>query len=136
MKSIIKSLHSLLALAVMWAALPIPANAARVGRIITVAAGTPVQLATSRIIVRRIIIQMQVATSGGVGYVMDGVQVGTTPVANTNPTIQLCAGSASSPGCSYSDQPSTVNYDIDLQRIWVDGAHTGDTITISYETAQ
>ncbi len=110
--------------------------AARQGIILTVTAGTPIQLATQTVMVRRIFIQMQAASSGGLGYVMVGVPVGTTPVANTTPTAQLAAASSTSPGGSYSDGSSTANYDIDLQKIWIDGAHTGDTILVSYETAK
>lgn len=127
--------RTLLAIVVLGLSLQTRLPAARVGRIITVAAGTPVQLATQSTLVRRIFIQMQ-AGGTGMGYVMDGVTVGTTPVANTNPTVQLAAATASAPGGNYSDASQTSAYDIDLQKIWIDGSHTGDTILVSYETAK
>lgn len=104
-------------------------HAERVNVKITITAGTPVRISgVANTIADRIVIQMLSATTGGLGYVMLGVTAGTTPVANTWPTIQLCGGTATAPGCSYSD----VGGAIDVSRIWIDGAQTGDTVTVTY----
>lgn len=106
---------------------------AREGRIITIVAGTPVRLNESPLIVSRIYIQMQAAAAGAMGYVMDGVRPDTNPVANTNPTVQLAPAATDSPGGDYADA-DPFGSSIDLSRIWVDGAHSGDTMLVSYET--
>lgn len=104
-------------------------HADRVGTTVTIAAGTPVRVSATAIYADRIFIQMKVAASGGVGYVMLGVPPGVTPSTASWPTIQLCAATSTVPGCAYSD----VGANIDISRIWIDGAHTGDTVTVSYE---
>jgi len=104
------------------------------GRIITVAAGTPVRLETEPLIVSWLYVEMLAAAGAGMGYLMLGVRPGTTPVANTNPTIQLTASAgATAPGGSF-ELRFDVNNEIDLSRVWVDGAHTGDTVLVMYNT--
>lgn len=106
---------------------------AREGRIYTIVAGTPIRLSPEPLIVERIFIQMQVGASGGLGYVMDGVRPGTTPVANTNPTVQLGPASTTSPGGNYSDADYNSS-SISLDRIWIDGSHSGDLVLVSFST--
>lgn len=105
----------------------------RTNREITVAAGTPVRLATSRLLVNRIFIQMKTAGTGR-GYVMAGIPVGTTPASTTSAhlTAELCPATATAPGCAYTDSYPD---GIDVSLIWVDGSHTGDKITVSWEVS-
>lgn len=109
----------------------------RNNRTITVAAGTPVRISSSRLLVRKVFIQMLTVPGGsaGLGYVMAGIQGGRTPSASASSdlTAQLCAASTTAPGCSYSDQDMVGTAPIDLSQMWVDGAHTGDTIAVSWE---
>lgn len=107
---------------------------AREGRVYTITAGTPVQLNVEPLILERIFIQMLAGASGGMGYVMLGVRPGTTPVALTNPTVQLAPSpGATAPGGSYSDADYNSS-SIDASRIWLDGSHTGDTVLVTFET--
>lgn len=107
---------------------------AREGKIYTITAGTPIQLSVESLIVERIFIEMLAVASGGMGYIMDGVRPGTTPVANTNPTVQLApAPAATSPGGNYSDQ-DWHGCTIDLQRMWIDGSHSGDLVLVTIVT--
>lgn len=103
----------------------------RVNRTITVAAGTPVRLATTHIYAAKIFIQMQTGGSGR-GFIMAGIPSGTTPAATTSAhlTAELSPATATGPGGSYSDSDYS---GIDLSLIWVDGSNTGDKITFSYE---
>jgi hypothetical protein len=111
----------------------------RYNKILTVAAGTPIQLATVSTPVNRVFIQM-LAGGSGLGYVMDmsNYRAGTVPVATTsgNLTAQLCAStSATVPGCSYSDTSGAApgSDAIDLAFLWVDGGNSGDQIVVSWD---
>jgi hypothetical protein len=116
-----------------------PVAARRANMVVTIAAGTPVRLSTSKLIANRILIQpIEGCSSCGVVYVMADIPSGTTPSASNAAHVaaSLCAASAAAPGCTYSD-PSVVQQGasstIDLSLIWIDGAHTGDTVRISYD---
>lgn len=107
---------------------------ARESRVYTIDAAVPVQLSPESLIVERIFIQMLAVASGGMGYVMDGVRPGTTPVPLTTPTIELApAPSALAPGGSYSDADYN-STSIDLQRLFITGSHTGDLMLVTYIT--
>lgn len=110
-------------------------DARRVNTQVTVTAGTPVRLSTTKRLVNRIFVQMAIGGSG-VGYVMTGIPNGTTPSSSNaaHLTAQLCAATATAPGCNYSDNiNSTSNADpIDLSEIWLDGATSGDKIIVSF----
>lgn len=103
------------------------------GKIITVAAGTPVQLSPFSLIVASLSIQMLAGASGGIGYVMPGVRPLTTPTANTSPTIQLAPAATDSPGGQYTGSDPNGST-LDLALFFVDGAHTGDLIGVVYDT--
>lgn len=82
---------------------------------------------------RRVFAQMLPATQGGLGYVLDGVPIGTTPSASNDAhvTAVLAAATANAPGGTYAD--SDPGAGIDLAQMWVDVAHTGDEVKISYD---
>jgi len=105
----------------------------REGRIITIAAGTEVQVSTQAIRVDRIFVQALPSASGGLVYVFDGVKSGTTPAFGTNPAAVLCAATSTTPGCSYGDSVNPRSGDaIILSQFWIDGAHTGDKVVVSW----
>lgn len=99
---------------------------------VTVVAGTPVQLSTVPLIVSNLSIQM-LTGGAGVGYVMPGgLQAGVAPVANTAPTLQLAPASAASPGGQQVFESDSSA--LDLSKFYVDGANSGDTIGVVYNT--
>lgn len=108
----------------------------RINKSITVTAGTPIQVSSTKILAAEVFIQM--ATGGtGVGYICAGIPSGTTPSASCGGagqlTAQLAPASATAPGGSYSDSISlTVGAGIDISTIWVDGGHSGDVILVSF----
>lgn len=127
-------------LALMLWPVPKPVRAAgRINITFTIAAGTPVQIWTqsSPYLVNELLIQPQPGSSAGVIYVMAGIGNGRTP-AHTNSsdlTATLCAATSTAPGCTYSDGTlATPNSAVDISGIFLDGAHTGDTVTVSFDT--
>lgn len=111
------------------------ATPTRVNQIITVAAGTPVQVASKPTYAREIFIQMGIGSGTATGYVMAGIPDGTTPSKTTSAhlTAQLSPATATAPGGSYSDSTTSPG-GFDVSQIWVDGDHTGDKIIVSYDT--
>lgn len=111
------------------------ADARRQNTQVTVTAGTPIRLSTTKRLVNRIFIQMAIGGTG-VGYVFDGIANGTTPDPThaADLTAQLCAATATAPGCNYSDVVNSVTAAdaIDLSQFWVSGSHTGDVLIISF----
>jgi len=107
-------------------------EAARYNRKITITAGTPIRLSTTKTIVTRVFIQMAISGTSA-GYVMAGIMNGRTPASSASGdlTAQLAGASASAPGGSYSDADPAGS--IDLSEIWVDGANSGDTVIVSYD---
>jgi hypothetical protein len=114
----------------------------RVNRKITVTAGSPVNVATgtdaagpSPVYVRAVCIQMGVAAGGDLGYVMDGIYGGRIPdIANdSDVTVELAAATSTVPGGIYQDWSDSRELPIDVNAMWVDGAHTGDPIRTSYD---
>lgn len=139
------------AIAVLLLALLLPASVGRAGarfnQLVTIVAGTPVNLATATSTVPDITDQRRCAklfiqaVHGGTGlvYVMAGIKIGRTPAASTagDLTAELAPATAGSPGGSYSDEdPSPGGSGILLSAIWLDGAHSGDTVIVSYELAE
>ncbi len=128
---------------------------ARINESITVAAGTPLNLATAMTSaqmvtkgygylpqkpVSQLFIQMKTGGTGR-GYVMTGIRGQTSATqlwrvpdaaVSGDLTAELAPATATAPGGSYSDQP--VDGSVDLSQCWVDGSHTGDVITVSYNT--
>lgn len=109
----------------------------RINKAVTIVSGTPIQLSPIPLIVSRISIQ---AKSGGTGViqVMDGIPAGTTPGANGTTagqlTFEISAAGASAPGGNYTDRAYEKDGGgINLQLIWIDGSHSGDVATISYD---
>jgi len=118
---------------------------------ITVVAGTPInvatgmtaaQMATAGItaaipqkLANRVFVQMLHGGSG-LGYVMDGILPrGRVPASSASGdlTAELAVATAGAPGGSYSDgAPNDAGLDVDLALMWVDGAHSGDVIKVSY----
>lgn len=111
----------------------------RINQTFTITAGTPICVGTGTttsqrapIYAARVFVQMQTGGTG-VGYVMDGINYPRVPSHSnsTDLTATLAAASSSAPGGSYSDT-SEPNKTMDVTRLWLDGSHTGDTITVSY----
>lgn len=78
----------------------------------------------------------QMATGGsGIGYVLDGVQVGRVPSSTPDDddiTAELAAADSSGPGGAYSDSaPNGKEGVIDLRKVWLHGANSGDKIRFS-----
>lgn len=135
-----KRLAVLLTIALLFWPAPKPVRAAgRRNITFTITSGTPIQIWTqsSPFFVNELIIQPQLGSSTGVIYVMAGIGNGRTP-AHTNSsdlTATLCAATSTAPGCTYSDGTlATPNSAVDLSGIFLDGAHTGDTVTVSFDT--
>jgi hypothetical protein len=112
---------------------PLRLQAARFSITLTVVSGTPIHLAPDNqpLIVSRIIIQMKHGGTG-MGQIMLGVPKGTTPATSSWPVIELAPATATAPGQSFSDEGPNIN----LAEIWCDGSHSGDLITVSYDTNQ
>jgi hypothetical protein len=106
-------------------------SSVRYNKTLTITSGTPIQLATVPTFARAIFIQMA-ASGSGIGYVMAGIPPGTTPNHSTSGqlTAQLAPASATSPGGNYSDNNAL---GIDIARIWIDGANSGDTVIVSWD---
>jgi hypothetical protein len=113
--------------------------------LVTIAAGTPVQVSTlansgcpanGACMVNRIFIQALLGGSGVV-YVMDmsSYIANTVPSHSTagNLTAQLAAATASAPGGSYSDTADSGSGAIDISAIWIDGSNTSDTVVVSFD---
>lgn len=114
--------------------------ARRINQTLTVASGTPINLATGTstaptgppLWAWEYFIQMA-AGGSGMGKVFDGVPISRAVVAG-DITAQLApAVSATSPGGVYSNTDFTGDRNgIDINEIWVDGTHTADTILTSW----
>jgi len=132
----------------------------RVEKLITITAGTPINVmtglnaaqlttagyaaATGRVpagnfnlpktFINRIFIQMQVGAAAGVGYVYEGISNGRTPVSGTDASVELAAATSTVPGAPYTDTAiPRQTPDIDLSQYWIDGAHSGDTVYVSWD---
>jgi hypothetical protein len=83
---------------------------------------------------KRVFIQMLMGGSG-LGYVMDGIPWGTVAdsTVDGHVTAQLAVATATAPGGSYTDRSQTPGADIDLSKLWVHGANSGDKIKVSYD---
>ena len=115
--------------------------ARRLNRTITIAAGTPINAVTGTttgpaagsqpVWASRYFVQMLI---GGTGYglVYDGVPISRPPVAG-DLTAQLATPSDSAPGGSYEDWDKSLDRGgIDMNEVWIDGSHTGDTVAVSF----
>lgn len=107
----------------------------RVNKAITVVAGTPIQISTLKVYASRVFIQMKTGGTGN-GQVMDGQVTQPTGHGATagQLTAEIAAASASAPGGSYADRAYEKDgTGIDLSQLWVDGDHSGDIMTVSYD---
>ena len=105
------------------------------GRTVTVAMGTAVRIVSISTRVSEIRFQMLPASSGGVGYVLYA-PVGVTCAlggAGTALIAELPAASTTAPSTPVivPANPDPVG-GLDLHGYCVDGAHTGDTILVSW----
>lgn len=100
-------------------------------RLITIAAGTPVQLSAEKKLATSITFQMKVGTSGGIGYVILGVRGTETPAAANGLELVAAPTVPSTPLTLTFNHPSTGER-FDLSEIWVDGAHTGDKMLVTW----
>lgn len=134
-----KRIAVLLTIALLLWPVPKPVRAmGRANLTVTISAGTPVHIWTQStpFYVNELIIQPQPGSSAGLIYVMMGIGNGRTPAStnSTDLTATLCAATSTLPGCTYSDGTiATPNASIDLSGGWLDGAHTGDKVTVSYD---
>jgi hypothetical protein len=103
-------------------------NGQRITQTLTIAAGTPIRLATSVTLADRIVVEMKHGGSG-LGYVMDGIPNGTTPSTTSNNPIELAPATSTAPGGIYADSSAI---GIDISQIWIDGANSGDKVLVSY----
>lgn len=104
---------------------------------LTVTAGVPVQVSDQHIQVHSIMIQMRTGGTGR-GYVLR-VKPGVTPDATNGAHLsgELYPASATAPGGAWSDNdvtPQLTRKFIYLDWIWCDGFHTGDEISVTYDT--
>lgn len=108
-----------------------------------IAAGTPVNLATGlataasaadQLLCTKVFVQMRTGGSGQ-GYLIDGVAWGRVPATDTQPdyAVQLSAATAQNPGGAYADQDFREGGGIDVSKMWLDGAHTGDEVLVSLD---
>jgi hypothetical protein len=133
-----KRLLALVAVALAFVCVPTDAGI-RINQTFTITAGTPICVGTglttastgARMAVR-VFIQALSGANAGVVYVMDGISYGRIPSSSSSSdlTAQLSPASASAPGGNYSDV-DTVSL-IDMNQLWIDGAHTGDKVQVSF----
>ena len=117
----------------------------RVNVTLTINAGTPQNAVTAGsaapaqgqpVYAKRYVVQVQPAAGGGLVYVMDGIRGGRVPAHTVSSDLSgtLTAGTAALPGGSFSDaDPDPQGAGIDMTQVWVDGAHTGDTVVVSWD---
>lgn len=106
--------------------------------LITVTAGTPIQVTTKHVVISSLMIQPLVGANAQLIYVCGGVQTGTTPTAACAATAngsyelaaQLSAATTTVPGPVYSFYVPTPGSD--LSTYWIDGLHSGDTVLVSF----
>lgn len=109
--------------------------------LITITAGTPIQITTAHVVISSLMIQPLVGTSTGIIYVCGGIQSGTPAAAcaaSANGSYELAAqvGAATStvPGPTYSFYVPSPG--LDLSQWWIDGAHSGDPVLVSWYVHQ
>lgn len=80
----------------------------------------------------KLVCQMLAAAGGGIGYVQIGCPIGTA--ASSSLAFQMAPAIATAPGGTFSetiDHPFSGER-IDLSEVYVDGAHNGDTMLVSW----
>lgn len=112
--------------------------ARRINATLTIASGTPINLATGTasaapapVWASRYFIQM---AHGGSGYgkVYDGVPASRSLTA-ADITAELAAATAIAPGNAFEDwDKSGDRGGIDVNEVWIDGSNTGDKVYASY----
>jgi hypothetical protein len=100
-------------------------------KIITIAAGTPVQVTADKVLASNLIVQAKVSTSGGIVYLILGVKTGDTPAAANG--IELTAAPTAPSTPFIREIPDRWSGErIDLSETYIDGAHTGDKVLVSW----
>ncbi len=107
----------------------------RVNQKLTITAGTPVQIAPLGTMADEILIQPLPGGTVGLVYVMAGIVNRTPATSNAaDVTAQLCAATATAPGCTYTDgtlvQQST---GVDAGTVWIDVATSNTVVYASYQ---
>ncbi len=118
-----------IALAVLLICLVLQGAEFRENRRVTVAAaGTPIQISASRLMVRSLMIQMRSAWTGTV-WILSAAPGVTPAVANGTDEV----GHLNSDDAVYSDCIcGTPGKRIDLQELWIDASVNGTAVSITY----
>jgi hypothetical protein len=100
-------------------------------KIITITAGTPIPVHTDHVLCTNLIVQAKVSTTGGIVYLILGVKPGDTPAAANG--IELTAApTAPSTPFNYTIPDRFSGERIDLSETYIDGAHSGDKVLVSW----
>lgn len=100
-------------------------------KIITVIAGTPVQVHSEHVLCTNLIVQAKVSGSGGIVYLILGIKPGDTPDSDNG--IELPASpTAPSAAFNYTIPDRFSGERIDLSETYIDGAHDGDKVLVSW----
>jgi hypothetical protein len=100
-------------------------------KIITVIAGTPIQVHSDHVLCTNLIVQPKVSSSGGIVYLILGVKPADTP-ASANGIELTAAPTAPSTAFSYTIPDRFSGERIDLSETYIDGAHAGDKVLVSW----
>lgn len=118
----------------------------RINVVITINPGTPVNIGTltgqSDGIARpasRYTAMMLAGASAQYAYILSAAyQQGSAnfrvPATTNNADLvaQLAPSSSTAPGAAFTDQEGIDRGGIDMTELWIDGAHTGDKVLVSY----
>ena len=114
-------------------------TAPQTGRIITITAGTAIRIATKRTLANSMLIIPLPGESAGNVYVLNANPQGTcnNGSAGTTFVASLAAATSSVPGASFTfpSNGSSVTQQggFDVQFWCIDGAHSGDTVAVSWD---
>lgn len=102
-------------------------------KIITITAGTPVAVTPGEhTLASSIIVQPKVSSSGGIVYLILGTKAADGPAAANG--IELIAAPTTPVPVpfQYSVADPKFGERIDLSETWIDGAHSGDKVLVSW----
>ena len=100
-------------------------------KIITISAGTPVQVHPEHVLCTNLIVQAKVSSSGGIVYLILGVKPADTPAAANGIELTVAPTAPSTPFV-YIIPDRFSGERIDLSETYIDGAHTGDKVLVSW----
>ena len=104
---------------------------ARINQIFTVGAA-PHQIALAQTLADRLSVQMKTGGSG-IGYLLCSNTGGIPSKANdADIVVELAAATLTAPGVAYQERQPGGGNAIDMSAYWVDGAHAGDLVRVSY----